>query len=247
MNDSQPEPVSSNEKVRRWLSNKRSTWMVAAAALVVVIGLSVGLVVSGSSSPNTSVPGRDTSASGALGSNARSAPATGGAAGAISEISKSGLTLKTSAGQTVTVTYSNATKYDEGTKSISSSSLKVGEDVLVYGTTSNTTIGASQVIVESPGSSMFVKSSAVISFTRGAPTDLKEVGEIPSGWTQGSGTIIAGTSADEATEAALEKYPGGIVDRVVRLSNGQYNVHFIGVNWPHHIFVSKDFKVVGAE
>ncbi len=221
--------------------------MVAASALVVVIGLSVGLVVSGTSAPTTSVPGRNTSASGALGPNARSAPSAGGAAGAITEISKSGVTLKTSAGQTVTVTYSNATKYDEGTKSITSSSLTVGEDVLVYGTASSTTIGASQVIVESPGSSMFVKSSAVISFTRGAPTDLKEVGEIPSGWTQGSGTIIAGTSADEATEAALEKYPGGIVDRVVRLSNGQYNVHYIGVNWPHHIFVSKDFKVVGAE
>lgn len=221
--------------------------MVAAAALVVVIGLSVGLVFSGSSTPNTSVPGRETSASGALGSNARSAPSAGGAAGAISEISTSGLTLKTSAGQTVTVTYSNATKYDEGTKSISSSSLTVGEDVLVYGTTSSTSIGASLVIVEAPSSSLLVKSSAVISFTRGARTDLKEVGEIPPGWTQGSGTIVGGTSANEATEAALEKYPGGIVDRVVRLSNGQYNVHFIGVNWPHHVFVSQDFKVVGAE
>ena len=191
--------------------------------------------------------GRDTSASSALGSNARSAPSPGGAAGAISEISKSGLTLKTSAGQTVTVTYSNATKYDEGTKSISSGSLKVGEDVLVYGTTSSTTVGASRVIVESPGSSLFVKSPAVISFTRGAPTDLKVVGVIPPGWTQGSGTIVGETSADEATEAALEKYPGGVVDRVVRLSNGQYNVHYIGVNWPHHVFVSQDFKVVGAE
>jgi hypothetical protein len=33
----------------------------------------------------------------------------------------------------------------------------------------------------------------------------------------------------------------------VRLTNGEYNVHIIGVNWPHHIFVSSGFTVVGAE
>jgi hypothetical protein len=33
----------------------------------------------------------------------------------------------------------------------------------------------------------------------------------------------------------------------VKLSNGQYEVHTIGVNWPHHIFVNPDFKVVGAD
>jgi hypothetical protein len=44
----------------------------------------------------------------------------------------------------------------------------------------------------------------------------------------------------------LAAYPGGIVDRVVKLSNGEYEVHNIGVNWPHHIFVNHDFKVVGA-
>ncbi|MEA2285048.1 MAG: hypothetical protein QOJ21_1091, partial [Solirubrobacteraceae bacterium] len=27
---------------------------------------------------------------------------------------------------------------------------------------------------------------------------------------------------------------------------GEYEVHNIGVNWPHHIFVNKSFKVVGA-
>lgn len=44
----------------------------------------------------------------------------------------------------------------------------------------------------------------------------------------------------------MAAYAGGIVDRVVLLSNGEYEVHYIGVNWPHHIFVNKDFKVVGA-
>ena len=58
--------------------------------------------------------------------------------------------------------------------------------------------------------------------------------------------IVSGTTADNATEAALAAYPGGIVDRVVQLSNGEYEVHNIGVNWPHHIFVNQSFKVVGA-
>ena len=39
----------------------------------------------------------------------------------------------------------------------------------------------------------------------------------------------------------------GIVDRVVQLSDGEYEVHNISINWPHHVFVSKDFKVLGAE
>jgi hypothetical protein len=33
----------------------------------------------------------------------------------------------------------------------------------------------------------------------------------------------------------------------VKLSYGEYEVHNIGVNWPHHIFVSQDFKVLGAD
>jgi hypothetical protein len=33
----------------------------------------------------------------------------------------------------------------------------------------------------------------------------------------------------------------------VKLSNGEYEVHNIGVNWPHHIFVNRAFKVIGAE
>jgi len=44
----------------------------------------------------------------------------------------------------------------------------------------------------------------------------------------------------------LAEYPRGIVDRVVKLSNSEYEVHYIGVNWPHHVFVNQDFKVVGA-
>jgi len=86
----------------------------------------------------------------------------------------------------------------------------------------------------------------VVPFQRGAPSTAKQVGQIPANYTQGSGTIVSGTNANKATEAALAAYSGGIVDRVVKLSNGEYEVHNIGVNWPHHIFVNRDFKVVGA-
>jgi hypothetical protein len=58
--------------------------------------------------------------------------------------------------------------------------------------------------------------------------------------------MTGGTDAESATAAALAAYPGGVVDRVVQLSTGDYEVHNIGVNWPHHIFVDSSFAVVGA-
>jgi hypothetical protein len=72
------------------------------------------------------------------------------------------------------------------------------------------------------------------------------VGQIPQNWHSGSGTIITGTAADKAKAAAVAKYPGGTVNRVLKLSDGSYAVHQIKISWPHHVFVSKDFKVTGA-
>jgi hypothetical protein len=86
----------------------------------------------------------------------------------------------------------------------------------------------------------------VIPFQRGQPSSATPVGQVPANFTPGTGTLITGTVADKAKAAALAAYPGGTVNRVVLLSNGEYNVHMIGVNWPHHVFVSTDFKVVGA-
>jgi hypothetical protein len=87
----------------------------------------------------------------------------------------------------------------------------------------------------------------VIPFQRGAPSPATQVGQVPKNFSPGAGTIITGTAADKAKAAALAAYPGVTVNRVVRLSNGEYNVHIIGVNWPHHVFVNQSFKVVGAE
>ena len=206
-----------------------------------VVGLSAACGTSPSAtSPSATAPGS--------GGNARSGPASGGAAGTVASVSTSSFTMSTSAGQKVTVNEASSTTYQNGTSSTSASAIKTGEDVLVLGTTSGTTITAAQVIVQptSVGGSAASSAAGVIPFQPGAPTSSKQVGQIPAIYRQGSGTIVSGTTAYMATEAALAAYPGGVVDRVVQLSNGEYEVHYIGVNWPHHIFVNQDFKVVGA-
>jgi hypothetical protein len=62
----------------------------------------------------------------------------------------------------------------------------------------------------------------------------------------GTGTIITGAAANEAKTAAVAKYPGGTVNRVLKLSDDSYAVHQIKISWPHHVFVTKNFKVTGA-
>jgi hypothetical protein len=89
--------------------------------------------------------------------------------------------------------------------------------------------------------------SKVIPFHRGEPSPAKVVGHVPTSYKAGTGTIVTGTAANKAKASALAAYPGGTVNRVVLLSNGEYNVHMIAVNWPHHVFVNKEFRVVGAE
>ena len=116
-----------------------------------MIGLSVGLIESPSASaaPTSSSPlqrGAPGSAGG--GSNARSGPAAGGSSGTVATVSKSGFTLTTSAGQKVTIDETSSTKYKKGTSSASASAVTKGDSVLVLGTTDNTTIKATQVIVQ---------------------------------------------------------------------------------------------------
>jgi hypothetical protein len=157
--------------------------------------------------------------------------------------------MTTSAGQKVTVDKASSTTYQNGTGSTSASAITTGVNVLVLGTTNGTTITATQVIVQptDDGGSAASAAAGVIPFQQGAPATSKQVGQIPPNYSEGSGTIVSGTTANKATEAALAAYPGGVVDRVVKLSDGEYEVHYIGVNWPHHIFVDQDFTVVGAE
>jgi hypothetical protein len=162
-------------------------------------------------------------------------------------MSTSSFTLSTPTGQNVTVNEASSTTYQKGTSSTSASAVTKGQSVLVLGTTNGTTITATQVIVQpTGGNSATYTPSKVMPFQRGAPAASKQDGQIPANYTEGSGTIVSGTTANKAAEAALAAYPGGVVDRVVKLSNGEYETHNIGVQWPHHVFVTPDFKVAGA-
>jgi hypothetical protein len=78
------------------------------------------------------------------------------------------------------------------------------------------------------------------------PTGQKATtGQIPAGWHPGAGTLITGATAEKAKAAALAKY-SGTVNRVLHLSDGSYAVHLLGTSGPHHVFVSKEFKVTGT-
>jgi hypothetical protein len=245
-------------------SSKHSKVIAAAAAAAVIATVAA---CSSSSTPGTpaassapatpaassapATPAASSSPAGGFGSgsgsNARSGPAAGGSVGTITSLSSSGFTLTTATGGKVTIKEASATTFEKGTSTATSAAVATGEPVLVLGTTDNTTITAAQVIVQPPKTSGSNPGGQVISATKGEKGSTEKVGQIPSDYTQGSGTLASGTTADKAIEAALAAYPGGIVDRVVELSNGQYEVHNIGVNWPHHIFVNKDFQVIGAD
>jgi hypothetical protein len=237
----------------RMLSRKRTKFAAAAAAMaigggaygIVTATASTGSGATPAASSVSAIPGHAVSGGGRP--NARSGPAAGGSIGAVDSVAASGFTLTTSAGQKVTVKVTSSTAYWDGAAAAPASGVTTGESVLVLGTTNSTTITASRVIVQ-PRVTMPKPSwvGTVVPFTHGAQSASKQAGQIPAAYKQGAGTIVSATAASKATRAALAVYPGGIVDRVVKLSDGEYEVHYIGVNWPHHIFVNQNFKVVGA-
>ncbi len=237
-------------------SRKLTKSVIAGAALIAVAGGSYGIVSATSGSTSATASSSPAPASsgfaGGGGSNARSGPAAGGASGTVASISTSKFTLTTATGQKMTIDEASSTTYQKGTSLASASAITTGQQVLVLRDDRQHDDHGH------PGHRPSRRRAAtdprrprrhqwVVPFQRGAPTTTKQVGQIPATYSQGSGTIVSGTTANKATEAALAAYPGGVVDRVVKLSNGEYEVHYIGVNWPHHIFVNQDFKVIGAD
>jgi hypothetical protein len=239
-------------------SSKSSRVIAAAIAAIVIAGGSYGIVDATSSNATTTASSSSTASSGGQGvaggfggggqgSNARSGPAAGGSIGTAGRVTASGFTLTTATGQQVTIKEASSTTYENGTSPASVSAVTAGAPVLVLGTTDSTTITASEVIVDPPSTNASSPGGQTIGYSKGTQGSTEKVGTIPSDYSQGSGTLASGTTADKATEAALAVYPGGVVDRVVELGNGDYEVHNIGVNWPHHIFVNADFQVIGAD
>jgi hypothetical protein len=232
------------------MSSRKLTRSIAVGvAAIAIAGGSYGVVSattgSGSSTASSGSPTASGGPGADSGSNARSGPEPGGSAGTVSSTSPSGFTLTTAGGQKVTIKDTSSTTYENGTSPASVSVVTTGQPVLVLGTTDSTTITATEVIAHPPAATS-ATASEVIPFQKGTSGSTKTVGQIPADYTQGEGTIATGTAADKATEASLTAYPGGVVDRVVELSNGDYEVHNIGVNWPHHVFLNQDFQVIGA-
>ncbi|HTI66786.1 MAG TPA: hypothetical protein VL460_04475 [Caulobacteraceae bacterium] len=86
---------------------------------------------------------------------------------------------------------------------------------------------------------------------QGLPVPDRRIGNLNPDWGDAADsrtTIAAGAEAYRATEVAMAApySAGGIVDRVVKEPDGTFLVHNIGTSWPHHIFVSPDFKLIGA-
>jgi hypothetical protein len=199
-----------------------------------------------SSTPSAHASARPSASASGGGSNARSGSAAGGTAGTVTSVSSSGFTVETWADEQATIEEQSSTTYEKGTSRTTASAVTKNEPVLVLGTTDNTTITAAQVLVNPPGTSVWRPGGQVLPFSNTGLHPTTQIGQIPSEYNRGSGTIVNGTAADKATEAALAAYPGGIVDRVVAIGGGDYEVHYIGVNWPHHIFVNQDSQVIGA-
>jgi membrane-bound inhibitor of C-type lysozyme len=234
-------------------SSNRARIAAAGIAAIVIAGGSYGIVTATSSSATTTASSASSSghplgggSGSGSGSNARSEGAAGGTAGTVSSVSASGFTVQTSAGEKATITETSATSYQKGASPATAGAVTAGESVLVLGTDDNTTITATQVIVNPPAGSGTNPGGQTIPYSTGKSGSTQQVGQIPAGYTQGSGALVSGTTATKAIEAALAAYPGGIVDRVVAIGNGDYEVHNIGVNWPHHIFENSDFQVIGA-
>lgn len=199
-------------RARPPLSHTRRALIAVAAVMASVTGLFVGLGTSSAASATQRVAANGSAGhlgSGGQGSDARSGTAAGGSAGTVRSVSKSSFTLTTSAGQEVTVDDLSSTKYEKGTSWISKSAIAKGEHVLALGTVSSTTINAMQVLVQTTGGGPASSTAAsVVPFQKGAQETSKQVGQIPASYSQGSGTIVSGTTAKKATEAALAAYPG---------------------------------------
>jgi hypothetical protein len=221
------------------LSNTR-TRVIGSAVVCGVIGLSAWAASPASAATSASPSPMPTT-------GARSGPATGGLWGTVASVSTKTFTVST-LGSPVTIDRESSTKYLKGNRSSSASALKKGETVIVIGTVYDTTtpavVKATEVTLDPTG----VRTPAAAGVVAADPgkTVTKKVGQIPANYVEGDGTIISGTKADDAIEAALRSYPGGIVDRVVKISSTEYEVHNIDRAWPHHVFVTTNYKVVGA-
>src|ERR1700760_4800104 len=212
-----PQQGGRPERGQRSLSKR----ILGAGVALCIPAVGVGLAACGgtSSSAAATTPSATTtkasvsagSKGSGAGSNARSTNAAGGSVGKVTEVSGSSFTVSTPAGEKVAMKETSSTVYDKGTSTSSASAVTKGTTVLVLGKVNSTTITASKVIV-GPAINLSKASAKVVAFKRPNESESNSVGQIPADYKQGSGTIVSGTTATKATEAALTSYAGGVVD-----------------------------------
>jgi hypothetical protein len=214
-----------------------ATLVKRAALTAAVLGFMLVLAVPGTATAATTPP--------TTGGGPVTGPEDGGATGLVASTFASGFTITTATGVQVTVNETTSTRTVGGKPS----DLRVGTSVLVLGLDDTATITADWVVIQphGDGGAAAAKTHGVVPFEPGVPSPTQSVGTIPTSYTQGAGTLVSGIQAWIPVTVAQIVFPGGIVDRVVLLSDGSYEVHNISINWPHHVFVSKDFVFLGAE
>jgi hypothetical protein len=183
----------------------------------------------------------------------RAPPSEGGTVGMVASVSATGFEITLPSGAKATIATSPSTTYRMGAGSATATAVKAGQPVLAIGIVQDlqgmrqTTVQASQVIVAPPGIAVAAPPPGSNGdLPRGQPAEKKSVGNPPADYVEGEGTIVGPAEADRAIVAALTAYPNGVINRVVKVNPTTYEAHHIGVAWPHHIFVSTDFKYLGA-
>ncbi len=162
-----PPNGSGTRRSKRLLANRATGWVVAGVLAGAVVGLSVALVTT-SSSPTASfrigvtapgrfggglAPGRLNPGGGPFGG--RIGPGVRGVAGTVDKVSASKFTMTSNTGQELTVDEQSSTTYRKGTSSASKSAVTAGIHVIVLGSTSGSTINATQVVILAAGDGYF--------------------------------------------------------------------------------------------
>ncbi len=153
-----PPQATRGRRFPRLLASRTAGWVVAAVLACAVVGLSVVVATTPSTTtarfPASRLPaGRLAPGSGPFAG--RFGAISGGASGTVDSVSVSSFTMTASAGQEMTVDEQSSTTYRSGASSASASAVKTGARVLVLGSTSGSTITATQVIVLPSGGGAF--------------------------------------------------------------------------------------------
>lgn len=153
-----PPSAPRGRQIPRLLSSRMAGWVVAALLACAVVGLSIVVATTPSTSTARSPTNRVPAGGLAPGNGpfaGRFGAGLGGVSGTVDSVAVSSFTMTTRAGQKMTVDELSSTTYRSGASSASASAVTAGARVLVLGSTNGSTIKATQVIVLPTGGGGF--------------------------------------------------------------------------------------------